>query len=296
MRIQKIGMRTVKTAFAVFLTILISQILNLKSPFFAGIAAVTAMQTSVSESFHVGRDRMRGTILGAIIALLFSLVAPENPLFIGIGIMIIIYICNLLQLKKSTQLSTIVFLSIILNYEEGSRIGYALYRTLDTLIGLIIGTLINYFILPPDIENTLIKGMDSLYIYSKDMIEEIIFNEQKNSLEKFKEDLITMDEDYKILKRDNKLNLHETCNISGFQRVLKLFETIYYHLGILSSLDGSFNINKSNKKSLQKLLQKNLPIQNVNNKNNLDLIYNYHLRKILDNMASIKTRIETLCK
>ena len=148
MKVKKVGMRTIKTALAVSLTILISQIFNLRSPFFAGIAAIIAMQTSVSESFTMAKNRMYGTILGGTIALLFSYFAPENILSIGLGIIILIYACNLFGWKRSVQISTMVFLSIILNYEEGSRLNYALYRTLDTLVGLIIGTLINYFILP----------------------------------------------------------------------------------------------------------------------------------------------------
>ncbi len=48
-------MRTIKTALAVSLTIFIAQVLNLKSPFFAGIAAIIAMQSSVSESFNMAK-------------------------------------------------------------------------------------------------------------------------------------------------------------------------------------------------------------------------------------------------
>ena len=149
MKFKKVGMRTIKTAFAVSLTIFISNILKLKSPFFAGISAIIAMQTSVSQSLRAGKDRMYGTILGALVALIFSLFHLENTFFIGIAIVIIIYICNLFGWEKTIQLSTMVFLSIILNYDEGSRVSYALHRTLDTFIGLIIGTLVNYFIVPP---------------------------------------------------------------------------------------------------------------------------------------------------
>jgi len=175
MKIEKIGMRTIKTALAVSLTIFIAQVLNLKSPFFAGIAAIIAMQSSVSESFNMAKNRMLSTILGAITALLFSLIAPENPFFIAIGIIIIIYLCNIFNWKKSIQLSTMVFLSIILNYEEGSRVNYALYRTLDTFIGLVIGTLINYFLLPPNIEEQIKVSVENMYSQVKNMLEHIIW-------------------------------------------------------------------------------------------------------------------------
>ncbi len=52
-----------------------------------------------------------------------------------------------------------VFLSIILNYKEGSRVDYAFYRTVDTLFGLVIGALINYFVLPPNLENKMVESV-----------------------------------------------------------------------------------------------------------------------------------------
>lgn len=174
MKFEKIGMRTIKTAFAVSFTIFIAQLLNLQSPFFAGIAAIIAMQSSVSKSFNMAKNRMLSTILGAIIALLFSLIAPENPFFIAIGIIIIIYLCNMFNWKKSIQLSAMVFLSILLNHEEGSRVNYALYRTLDTFIGLVIGTLINYFILPPNIEDNIKTSVETMYSQIKKMLEHIV--------------------------------------------------------------------------------------------------------------------------
>ena len=212
MKVKKIGMRTIKTALAVSVTIFISQLFNFRSPFFAGIAAIIAMQTSVSESFTMGKNRMFGTILGAIVALLFSYFAPENVVSIGIGILIIIYACTLFGWKKSVQISTMVFLSIMMNYEEGSRFNYALYRTLDTLIGLIIGTLINYFIVPPKVENKIEETIHNMYSEFKDIIETIIWNGENSSLENLKKYLTDAEENYNLLKKDVKLHLYKTDN------------------------------------------------------------------------------------
>lgn len=298
MKIEKVGMRTIKTAIAVSLTILISQLFNLKSPFFAGIAAVISMQSSVTESFNTGRNRMYGTIIGAIIALLFSLIAPENPFFIGIGIIIIIYICNIFGWKKSVQISNIVFLSIILNYEEGSRVNYAFYRTLDTLIGVIIGTLINYFILPPNMEDRIKRSLSNMYSQVKDMVENIIWNEEHVALEGFRKSLVNMEENYNILKREVKLNLCKTDNCFNFQHVFELFENTYNHLSIITSIEKLPYIDDVNKKSLRELFNREIPSPPERTKDNVDLVYNYHLEKILsqlyfiDNMLNQSHEIE----
>ena len=287
MKIKKIGMRTIKTALAVTLTILISQIFNLKSPFFAGIAAIIAMQSSVSESFSMGKNRMYGTILGAIIALLFSLIAPEDPLFIGLGIIIIIYLCNVFGWKKSIQISGIVFLSIILNYEEGSRISYAFYRTLDTLIGLVIATLINYFILPPNMGEKIKDSLNNMHLQVKNMVEGLIWKDENVKLEGLGNDLVHIEGNYNILKKDIRLNLCKTDDFINFEHIFELFENTYNHLSIITFIEKSPYIDNTNKKSLEKLFNRKIPEQVEKNKDDLDLVYNYHLKKILEHLYFI---------
>ncbi|NMB08648.1 MAG: hypothetical protein GX981_09725 [Tissierellia bacterium] len=287
MKVKKIGLRNLKTALAVALAIFLSQLLNLRSPFFAGIAAITAMQSSVSESFSSGVDRMLSTILGGIIALLFSLVAPENPFFIGLGIVIIIYVCNLFGWKQSVQLSGMVFLSIILNYKEGSRVDYAFYRTVDTLFGLVIGTLINYFVLPPNLENKMVESVDKMYYQVKNIVGAIIWKEEGVELESLRKDLVIIEEDYGLLKKEVKLNLYKSDTFHNLETIFDLLENIYSNISVLYSIDKHPNIDEENKKSLEKLFGKELPVSNDENKDEMDLIYNYHLKNIIGNLNRI---------
>lgn len=293
MKLKKIGMRTIKTALAVSLTILISQRFNFKSPFFAGIAAIIAMQTSVSESFTMGKNRMYGTILGGTVALLFSYFAPENVFSIGIGVLIIIYACTLFGWEKSVQLSTIVFLSIILNYEEGSRLSYALYRTLDTLIGLIIGTLINYFILPPKAEDKMEETIHNMYLEFKAIIESIIWHDGSSSLENLKNYLTDVEKNYNLLKKDIKLNLCKTDDCYNYDWMFNTFETIYNHLTIIFAIEKVPQLTKENKNTLENIFGKEIPIPSSENLDEMDLVYNYHLEKLLKGLNSIQ---ETLSK
>lgn len=285
MKLQKIGLRTLKTASAVALAILLSQLLNLRSPFFAGIAAITTMQSSVSESFSSGVDRMLGTILGGVIALLFSLVAPVNPLSIGLGIIIIIYVCNLFGWKQSVQLSAMVFLSIILNYQEGSRVDYAFYRTVDTLFGLVVGTLFNYFVLPFDLENKMVQSVKKMYIQVKEIVEAIIWREENFQLESLRKDLILIEEDYEVLKKEVKFNLYRSDTLHNLEKVFELLENIYGNLSIIYSLDKDSSIDRENQEALAVLFEHDLA--ELSKKGEENLIYNYHLRKIIENLESI---------
>lgn len=288
MKIKKIGMRIIKTVIAITLTIVIAQLLNLKSPFFAGIAAIMAMQTSVSESLNKGKHRMYGTIFGAAIALVFSIIAPENAIFIGIGIFIILYASNIVGWKKSAQMSMIVFLSIMLNYEEGNRFAYSFNRILDTLIGLVIGTAINYFIVPPRIEVKIEELLRNMYLQIINMLQSIIWKEESISLEELKKDLAETEENYNIFRKDTKYNLNKPDNIFDTESMFDLFEEIYNHLTIICRIDKIPYINKKNQEHLQKLFNKKIPKQDEILMDNMDIIYNYHLENILTKLSLVE--------
>lgn len=284
MKIKKLGKRTVKTGFAVTITLIISKLLKLESPFFASIAVIIAMQSSIYESFESGKNRMYATFIGAIIALAFSILLPENPILIGLGVIIIIYICNSLGLNASLQLASMVFLSIILNYREGSRLAYAFNRTLDTFIGLILGTLVNYFVFPHEIEPKVHRAFQSLYYELKELLEQIIWDREVD-INLAKKDINKMEEEYKLLKKDIKYTKHKLE--LDFDNIFELFETTYNHLSILSIMIGPHRIEHKNKKALEELFKKDIPLKEDLKLKDRDIIYNYHLREILNALASI---------
>lgn len=291
MKFKKIGLRNLKTALAVALAIFLSQVLNLRSPFFAGIAAIAAMQSSVSESFSSGIARMLSTILGGIIALLFSILAPENPFSIGLGIVIIIYVCNLFGWKQSVSLSGMVFLSIILNYQEGSRVDYAFYRTSDTLFGLIVGTLVNYFVLPFNLENKMVGSVEKMYKRVKNIVGALAWKEGDLDLENLRRDLIVIEKDYELLKKEIRFNLYKSETFNKLTTVFDLLEGIYSNLILLCSLGKNRPINLENKEALEGIFGKALPDYIPDYKGDteiqLDLVYNYHLKNLIDNLKKV---------
>lgn len=292
MKPKKIGMRTIKTALAVSLAIFISQLLNLKSPLFVGIAAIISMKSSVSESLTAGKSRMLGTIFGAMVAIVFSYIAPTNVLSIGVGIIIIIYVCNLLGWTNAIQLSSMVFLVIVLNYDEGSSLNYAIYRAADTLIGLIIGTLINYLVVPPDTyyEKLLKDSIIHMHYQIKKDLEDFFLNKEKISLENLQAFLNTTKEEYKILNKEIKLKIKKSNNINSFkatlERTINSIETIYNHLAVVFNMDSIPSLDENNKKSLEKIFEKELFEEEKTNSNE-HVVYNYHVNKILEELETL---------
>ena len=184
----KIGMRTIKTGLAVAVSLFIAQLMNLKSPIFVGIAAIVSMQTTVNESLVAGKNRMLATFVGAVIGLIFSYILPYNYFFIGLGIIVVIYIHNIFNWKQSLALSAIVFLAIFLN-QGGNRLYYAIHRLLDTFIGIIVSMIINFFIATPNNVQSLQYIKENIYTVLKDLVYNIVTKSVNENNNEFKEHL-----------------------------------------------------------------------------------------------------------
>ncbi|VYU57241.1 FUSC family protein [Clostridium tertium] len=155
----KIGLRTIKTAIAVFSCLLFFP----NEPFFACLTTVFCVQDTVTNSVTIAINRGLGTILGAVIGLLFLIVCRFFTyninvfiiskflvyITISIGIIVVIYICNLIKKPGAINISCIAFLAVTTVHAFGNPIYYATNRIIETLFGILVGLLVNKFILPP---------------------------------------------------------------------------------------------------------------------------------------------------
>lgn len=146
-----IGMRNIKTALAVFLSIIFSNILKLDYPFYAAIASLVCMQSNLEKTYTAGKNRLLGTFIGAVLGFVFASLFPTNALFSALGIVLLIYICNKLDWNDAISMAGIVFLGIMLNIKDNKHaLVYSYKRLLETLIGITIAFIVNSFIKPPE--------------------------------------------------------------------------------------------------------------------------------------------------
>ena len=101
-----------------------------------------------------------------------------------------------------------------------------------------------------------------------------------------------IEENYNLLKKEIKLNLYKSDTLHNLENIFDLLENIYSNLSVLYSIDKRPNINEENEKSLEKLFGKKLPVSNEINSSEIDLIYNYHLKNIIENLNRIDNLLE----
>lgn len=146
--LPKIGLRNIKTAISATL-ISILYIIFERNPTFACIGAVFGMDNSIKASWRTGGNRLIGTIIGGFIGMgffyLYTLV--DNRGFkialLFIGIILHIYVCQLLKVPGAIQGGSVVFYIVMLNTPQDQYISYALNRMVDTGVGVIMSIVIN---------------------------------------------------------------------------------------------------------------------------------------------------------
>lgn len=159
LRFPKIGLRNLKTALSVFICIVLFNIFGDHSPFYACIAAVICMKDTIDSSLTMGKDRLIGTFIGGLFGIIFVYIleflptlSHPNALVTAIGVIIVIYVCNLIKKPGSVAICCVVFIGIMLSYTGSETYEYAITRTIDTAIGVVIAILIN-MLLPFHNEN-----------------------------------------------------------------------------------------------------------------------------------------------
>lgn len=150
--IPGLGLRSIKTAFAATLTALFYAAVWRGNPTFACIGAIFGMGADMEDSRRSGGNRFFGTIIGGFIGLalywLEHLAYPEGNYWLRLplvflGIILLIIMCVLCHWPGGVQPGGVV-LCIILFNTPPHYIVYALYRMIDTGIGVLIALMVNY--------------------------------------------------------------------------------------------------------------------------------------------------------
>ena len=146
------GLRAIKTAIAVAICIIISNILNRPDAFCSAIATIICMKQTYKETVSSGISRFIGTFLGGIVGYLFLNVSFLIPYYrwirvivIPIALLLVIYILNTTSQRDAISIGCIVVLVIVAHSESGESdaLIYVVDRIFDTIIGVVVATVIN---------------------------------------------------------------------------------------------------------------------------------------------------------
>jgi len=291
MRNWPIGMRTIKTAIVVIISYFVSTIIPNSLPFAMIYASVICVETSVVSSFKIGYNRVLGTILGGIIGLIVGYIPWYKGLTMALGIVITILVCNYLDIKKTTGIAITLVIIILLGSDKFTPGVYAVQRTIDTILGIVIATIVNTLIFPPD-QMSRVRGSFNHYKQTaKQVVGDVLVYNLENglttmgiALEDYKSKVGELSIEIPLLKRYNKEEFEY------YTQMIEEAEKVYIYTETLSLLERGVRITIDNKNKLMKMLSIELDqteFATLENSSREDLIFNYTLVKLISALEKI---------
>lgn len=184
-KLPGIGMRIIKSAIAVAICFGIDYLRGGQGMvFYSQLAALWCIQMYRSNTVRNAIQRTIGTLVGAIYGLIYLLVYPlifekvyanilVGEIIISVLIIVVLYTTVVLKKPQASYFSCVVFLSIVINHvKDLNPYMFVWNRFLDTMIGIVVGILVNDFRLcfHPDRETLFISGLDEVLLDNREML------------------------------------------------------------------------------------------------------------------------------
>lgn len=158
-----IGLRTVKTAVAVIIAMLIVDNHGVSSSrlVFAMLGVMAAVQPTFRESLDACFGQIISVVIGSVFGVLLLHLPISHFLACGIGVLIVITVFNSMRLRYIPNIACLVLVLICTSPDIVPRI-YALERMWDTAIGLAVGFVFNTLVLPYNNSKKIVKLIEGL--------------------------------------------------------------------------------------------------------------------------------------
>ena len=284
MKLNKPGMRNIKTGIGVMLCILVGYFNIIDKTFFAAVACIVCMQTTVKSSLTVGLNRLKGTFIGGVVGFLFVLIRPGNPILACLGIITTIYICNILKVNSSITIACVVFCAIMINIGSESPLEYSVHRIIDTSIGVIIGVSVNYFICRPNYLKRIYNEIRIIESKAIELLKEEIEKGAHANISPLKVEITKLEGLYKNYLDELEYSIEENNN-KEINETIKRCKQIYLHLQVLENMKYKCYLDEETYIKTVDLCDGLDGYVEV--KNDISPVYNYHIKMIIENINEI---------
>ncbi len=291
MRNPLVGMRTIKTALVVLISFFVSSLINETLSFALIYASVICVETSVVSSVKIGYNRILGTVVGGIIGLMMTYFPLYGGLTMALGVVITILLGNLLNIKKAIGIAITLVIIILIGSKGDAPAVYALQRTMDTLIGILIATVVNILIYPPDQMQRVRESFNNFRETAKKVLGDEIEYQIEDGLILLTKDLENLKTNFDSLDHEiSLLRKYDQDEFEYYREMVEVCEKILIYAEALSLSERGVKMTQDNHGRLIKILQRDIlhtdfviPTESSRD----DLIYNYNLAKLISSMEKV---------
>ena len=144
---RRLLIHAAKTALAAGLCWWIALRFGLHDGYWGSISAIIVLQSNVGSTVTASRDRLLGTLIGALLGFSFSLFGglPWNFIF---ALLVAIIVCGLLGLRNSARLAGVTIAIIMLVHQGGPHWTIALDRVFQVALGIVVALAVTTLVFP----------------------------------------------------------------------------------------------------------------------------------------------------
>jgi uncharacterized membrane protein YccC len=203
---RRLLIHAAKTALAAALSWWLASRFGMHDGYWAAISAIIVLQSNFGATITASRDRILGTVIGALLGFSFSLVGAVPWNYI-LAVFAAIVICGLLGFRSSSRLAGVT-ITIVMLVQSSSHRAIALTRVGEVVLGIVIAVAVTTLLFPDRARVRLREGLAQEFLVLSALFEAI--------LEGYRgvpsEELATLREDALAMLRGNNQLLDASRN------------------------------------------------------------------------------------
>ena len=144
---RRLLIHAAKTALAASLCWWLALRFGLHDRYWGSISAIIVLQSNVGSTVNASRDRILGTLIGAVLGFSFSLFGtlPWNYI---LAVLTAVIVCGLLGLRSSSRLAGVTITIVMLVEKTGPRWSLALDRVSEVVLGIVVALAVTTLVFP----------------------------------------------------------------------------------------------------------------------------------------------------
>jgi uncharacterized membrane protein YccC len=170
---RRLLIHAAKTALAAALCWWLAMRFGLHDGYWGSISAIIVLQSDVGSTVGASRERLLGTLIGALLGFSFSLFGPLLVSYI-LAILAAVIVSGLLGFRNSSRLACVTITIIMLVHKEGPRWSLAADRVGEVLLGIIVALAVTTFVLPDRARLSLRDGLAQEFLLLGSLFEAIL--------------------------------------------------------------------------------------------------------------------------
>ena len=268
-----------------FLCVVAVSFFKLEYALFAILAAIFSIQKTAENSLKSGLERFLGTVLGAVVGYLFTLIQPRNPFLVGIGAVLIAVICELFHWEKGILIAVVVFASIMLTTDK-DLLHYSINWVIVTLIGILIAIAVNELIFPPNSLIQIRRDIKATAASMKDAVTELLCKGNDVDLDDLRSRIIQSINTLESYADEYQKRAVKSSDFAYVKKKIELMMRVMSNLDTVDKIGRECTLNPDNVAKIKDLKLGSVEPRQYENKDK-NIVYNYNVGEILDALPQL---------